>query len=219
MKKSVVIVAGGRGLRMGTEVPKQFLKVNNKEIILHTIEKFRRVLPQAELVLVLPKEEHKRWREVAEGTAYQNLKIAEGGESRFESVQSGLKMIGNDCLVAIHDGVRPLVSEATILRVFEKAEESGACIPVDQLRDSVRRLEGENSQSIDRSVLRLVQTPQCFHSKLLKQAYQQPYQQSFTDDASVVESIGVKISLVEGNPENIKVTYPFDLTIAESLLS
>jgi 2-C-methyl-D-erythritol 4-phosphate cytidylyltransferase len=203
---------------MGTTIPKQFLPLKGKAIILHTLEKFKEALPLAELLLVLPKPELSRWQEVAKGTAFENIAIANGGETRFESVKAGLKLIQSDGVVGVHDAVRPFVSVETIIATFKKAQETAAAIPVVELKDSIRRLESNNSAAVDRSMYRIVQTPQCFQTNLLLKAYSQPFQSKFTDDASVVEEMGHSIALVEGNNENIKITTLEDLKFGEALL-
>lgn len=218
MKAHVIIVAGGKGMRMGTETPKQFLPLNGKAIILHTLEKFSQALPQAELVLVLPESETDRWLELSEGTAFEKIRVAAGGENRFDSVKSGLSLISSEGVVAVHDAVRPFVSVEAVQRVFKEAITNGAAIPTVALKDSIREVKNEKSVSVDRNKYRLVQTPQCFHVNLLKEAYEQDYQDVFTDDASVVESFGKQITMVEGNQENMKITTPEDLRLAELLV-
>ncbi len=220
MKRHVIIVAGGKGLRMGTETPKQFLELNKKAILLHTLENIKQALPQAKLVLVLPIAEFSRWKELAKNSGFEDVQIAAGGDSRYESVKSGLALIEleEESLIAIHDAVRPFASKSTIENVFDAAERMAAAIPVIELKDSIRKVEEGSSTAMIRSQFRLVQTPQCFQSKLLTAAYEQPYSPLFTDDASVVEALGHRIQLVEGNAENVKITTPADLKIAESLL-
>lgn len=202
---------------MGTETPKQFLPLHGKAIILHTIDKFKQALPDARLVLVLPQAEIARWEVMAYDTAYQDIEIAVGGKSRFESVKAGLAFI-KDGLVGVHDAVRPLVSKQTITTAFETAEKKGAAIPVTPLKDSIRKVEGENSEAVDRNQFYLVQTPQCFHAKALKLAYEQESSPNFTDDASVFEAAGNSIALIPGNESNIKITSPEDLEIAAVLM-
>ena len=203
---------------MGANVPKQFLEINGKAIIVHTLEKFKEALPMAELLLVLPEAEMERWNELSQGTAFENLRVAKGGNSRFESVKSGLSLIEAEGIVGVHDAVRPFVSIKTIQNVFAEAEKSGAAIPVVELKDSIRELGKATSKAVERSAFRIVQTPQCFQSQLLFNAYKQPNQEKFTDDASVVEELGHAISLVEGNNENIKITTIEDLKIGEVLI-
>ena len=219
MKKHVIIVAGGKGTRMGTEVPKQFLKIKGKPILLHTIEAFKNYDSSINVVLVLPKEQHFYWHEIEKEFFLPKdfCSIADGGSSRFESVKNGLSLIQGDGLIAVHDGVRPLVTTATIERCFSLAEIKGTAIPMIDLTDSIRRLKGDNSEAEVRSDFRLVQTPQVFQSGILRKAYNQDFNDKFTDDASVVESIGEKIYLCEGDINNIKITTPRDLKIAEVL--
>lgn len=219
MKQYVIIVAGGKGLRMGTTIPKQFLELNGKAIILHTLKKFRAALPQAELLLVLPDTELDRWKEIASNTPFHELKTASGGKTRFDSVRSGLQLIQKSGVVGIHDAVRPFVAEKVIQDCFETAEKKGTAIPVVKLKDSIRKLEGNGSSTVDRELFRIVQTPQCFKTELIKEAYQQNYRENFTDDASVVEENGTEVHLVDGNFENIKITTLEDLRIGEALLN
>jgi 2-C-methyl-D-erythritol 4-phosphate cytidylyltransferase len=217
LKQSVIIVAGGKGSRMGTETPKQFLPLVGKPIILHTIDRFRETLPEADIILVLPKAEKARWQVMAYDTKYQNISIAEGGANRFDSVKSGLELV-EEGVVGIHDSVRPLVSKSCIKAAFEMAEKNGAAVPVIELKDSIRKIEGQASKALDRKEFCLVQTPQCFQVDKLKKAYQTEFKPHFTDDASVFEASDFKINLVAGNSENIKITTPEDLVIAEALL-
>lgn len=219
MKQYVIIVAGGKGLRMGAIIPKQFLEMKGKAIILHTLEKFKEALPSAELLLVLPQAEMPRWEKIAAGTNFEQIQLANGGSSRFESVQAGLRLITSNGIVGVHDAVRPFVSIETIRRVFNAAKEKGAAIPVVELKDSIRKVEVDNSEAVDRSNFRMVQTPQCFKVSILKEAYQHSLKELFTDDASVVEANGTKVSLVEGNYANIKITTSEDLKIGEALLN
>jgi len=219
LKQYVIIVAGGKGLRMGAIIPKQFLEMKGKAIILHTLEKFKEALPSAELLLVLPQAEMPRWEKIAAGTNFEQIQLANGGSSRFESVQAGLRLITSNGIVGVHDAVRPFVSIETIRRVFNAAKEKGAAIPVVELKDSIRKVEVDNSEAVDRSNFRMVQTPQCFKVSILKEAYQHSLKELFTDDASVVEANGTKVSLVEGNYANIKITTSEDLKIGEALLN
>ncbi len=219
MQKSVIIVAGGSGKRMGTEIPKQFLFLKSKPILMHTIACFNQYDSSIEIVVVLPKEHISVWQQLCVEHNF-NIKhqITEGGSERFYSVKKGLEKISNTGIVAIHDGVRPLVSKETIARCFKKTEETGAAIPIMPVVESLRKVDGENSKSVNRSEYVSVQTPQCFNIDLLKNAYQQNFSNTFTDDASVVEKFGHQVSLVEGNIENIKITTPQDLIFAEQLL-
>ncbi|MDB9963735.1 2-C-methyl-D-erythritol 4-phosphate cytidylyltransferase [Vicingaceae bacterium] len=218
MNQYVIILAGGKGLRMGTTVPKQFLEIKGKAIILHTLGKFEEALPSAELLLVLPKPEIPRWQEISHGTAFENIKTTSGGDTRFESVKAGLRLIESEGVVGVHDAVRPFVSIEAIQTTFNKAKSTGAAIPVVDLKDSIRKVDSDQSVAVNRSNFKIVQTPQCFDVNVLKQAYQQVFNSSFTDDASVVEADGKKVSLVKGNYSNIKITTIEDLKIAEILM-
>ncbi len=228
---------------MGSDLPKQFLPIGGRPVLMHTLEAFERAIPGIRLILVLPHDQQAFWQELCAKHAFAlPHTIVDGGETRFHSVKNGLiglirlirhigpmGLMGTEgSLVAVHDGVRPFVSEEVIRRSFEAAREHGAAIPVVPVVETVRQLhpsltgegQGEGpSVTIDRSRLRLVQTPQTFQLDILLRAYEQPYRESFTDDASVVEALGHPITLVEGNRENIKITTPFDLTIAEALLT
>ncbi len=219
MKKQVIIVAGGKGKRMHAEIPKQFLNISGKPILFRTMECFYKYSNEIEIILVLPEPFIDFWNSLSKKYDLNiDHQIKLGGNTRFQSVKNGLKNITNSSLVAIHDGVRPLVSKSTLNRVFKKAEEMGNAIPIVKINESVRRLEEDNSYPVNRREYRLIQTPQCFHSELIKRAYEQEYSDAFTDDATVVEALGVKINLVEGNTENIKITRPGDMKIAEALL-
>lgn len=219
MQKSVIIVAGGSGKRMGTDVPKQFLLLKSKPVLMHTISCFYNYDNKMEIIVVLPKVHISVWQQLCvEHNFNVKHQIAEGGSERFYSVKNGLEKNIHNGIVAIHDGVRPLVSKETIARSYNKAAETGAAIPVMPVIESLRKIEGKNSIAVNRSEFVSVQTPQCFNIDLLKKAYQQEFTPSFTDDASVVEKFGHQVSLVEGNIENIKITSPQDLILAEYLL-
>jgi len=217
----VIIVAGGKGLRMGSDIPKQFLPVGGKPVLMRTIERFREYSPTLQIILVLPKAQQEYWKELCLKhnftVAYQ---LADGGETRFHSVQHGLALIPDNAegIVGVHDGVRPFPSIEVIRNCYETAREKKAAIPVIPVVETVRHLKGETSETVPRNDYRLVQTPQTFDIQLLKAANRQPYNDGFTDDASVVEAFGFNITLVEGNRENIKITTPYDLKIAEVLI-
>ncbi len=219
-KAYAVIVAGGKGLRMGGDVPKQFLPIGGKPVLMHTIEAFRRALDDVEIVLVLPAEQHDYWQKLCKDYKFHSPElIAKGGETRFHSVKNGLSLLPNDieAVVGVHDGVRPFVSKETIRRCFAAAAEGKAVVPVVAIVETVRQiLPDGKSVTRPRDEYRLVQTPQTFPLALLKEAYQQPFSDAFTDDASVVEALGKDIVMIEGNRENIKITTPSDLRIAES---
>lgn len=218
----VVIVAGGKGLRMGADVPKQFLLFGGKPVLMHTIERFHAFDAQLQIILVLPPDQQGYWHELCLAHHFKlPYLLADGGATRFESVRNGLALIPNDAqgMVAVHDGVRPMVSVKVIERCFAMACKALAVIPVTPVVETLRQIMPDGvSQTVNRDAYRLVQTPQTFDLQLLKQAYQQPYSTAFTDDASVVEALGMQITMVEGNKENIKITTPFDLDVCERLL-
>lgn len=216
MKKYVIIVAGGKGLRMGSDLPKQFIPIGGKPILMRTLESFYNADNATNIVLVIPASHRDYWAKLC--VDYQFViphVITLGGETRFHSVQNGLALVG-DGIVAIHDGARPFASQSLIRDCFEKAKNNKAVIPVIDCTDSLREItDSEHSHIIDRSKIKMVQTPQVFHTDVLKNAYKVIYSESFTDDASVVEAMGVNIHLVKGEVTNIKVTTPLDLKIAE----
>ena len=214
----IIIVAGGKGLRMGSEIPKQFLPIGGKPVLMRTLERFREYSKELQMILVLPKAQQDYWHQLCEEYHF-NVKymLADGGETRFHSVQNGLALVPNDAegVVGVHDGVRPFPSVDVICNCYKAAQEKKAVIPVIPVVETLRHItEGTKP----RGEYRLVQTPQCFDIQLLKAANKQPYNDGFTDDASVVEAFGFDVTLVEGNRENIKITTPFDMTIAEALL-
>lgn len=218
MKRAAVIVAGGSGTRMGSEVPKQFLLVAGKPILQHTLEVFHRFDEDMCLVLVLPHSQMAYWENLCcQYVCSVPHVVAEGGETRFHSVKNGLAMVPDDVeYIGVHDGVRPLVSMDTLKRCF--SGEANAIVPVIDLNDSIRYLYDGGSQSVDRSSYKAVQTPQVFLRECILSAYNQPYEAAFTDDASVVEKAGHAIELTLGNRENIKITTPLDLRLAEWML-
>jgi 2-C-methyl-D-erythritol 4-phosphate cytidylyltransferase len=218
MKKIAIIVAGGIGKRMNSSIPKQFMLLKDKPILMHTLEKFYTYDNTIELRLVLPPSLVETWDVLC--TKYNfNIchMLCKGGEHRFHSVKNGLSDISSPSLVAIHDGVRPLVSLSTIANCFNMAEKNGTAIPVLKLTESIRRVKGKSSVAEDRTLFRSVQTPQVFQSEIILNAYNSSYKEAFTDDASVVENSGKEIFLTEGNEENIKITSPQDLLVAEIL--
>ena len=216
-----MIVAGGKGLRMGASIPKQFLPVNGLPILMLTIKRFREYDGSLRIILVLPKEQHEYWNELCKNYHFTDAyAVVEGGETRFHSVRNGLAAIPDDTqgVVGIHDGVRPFPSVEVIRACYETARTAKAVIPVVPVVETVRHImPGGKTETVDRADYRLVQTPQTFDIQLLKQAYAQPYRDCFTDDASVVESAGHEVTLIDGNRENIKITTPFDLRIARIL--
>ena len=218
MKKYIIIVAGGKGLRMGGDIPKQFLPVCGKPVLMRTLEAFHVYDASIHLILVLPVSQQAYWKQLCEEYQF-NLahEIADGGETRFHSVKNGLALVKEDGLVGVHDGVRPFVSQEVIARCYDEALSLKAVIPVVGVVETVRHLTEEGSETVPRDQYKLVQTPQVFDVALLRRAYEQTYTDMFTDDASVVEALGEKVFLVEGNRENIKLTTPFDLKLAELL--
>lgn len=221
MNRYIVIVAGGKGLRMGGDIPKQFLPVKGKPVLMRTIEAFHAYDRDMHIILVLPKDQQDYWRQLCREYHFGiSHCIADGGETRFHSVKNGLSMVGSaDGVVGVHDGVRPFVSREVIAACYDAAAEKEAVIPVVDVVETVRHLkEDGQSETVSRDQYKLVQTPQVFTVELLKRAYAQPYTPFFTDDASVVEALGHGVTLVKGNRENIKLTTPFDLTVAEALV-
>lgn len=218
-----IIVAGGKGLRMGGDIPKQFIPVNGMPVLMHTIRRFREFDPQMHIVLVLPKDHQDYWRQLCNEYRFTDRHdITDGGSTRFHSSQNGIMALAeasDSDIVAIHDGVRPLVSVETIGRCFTAAAESGAAIPVLPVIDTLRYVghadengvNTEQGHNVLRSDYRVVQTPQTFRLALLRRAFTQPFSERFTDDASVVEALGEKVTMVDGNRENIKITTPYDL--------
>jgi 2-C-methyl-D-erythritol 4-phosphate cytidylyltransferase len=219
MNKIAIIVAGGKGERMNADVPKQFLEINGKPILMHTLEAFINFDASLQLILVLPAAQIDFWESLCEAHDF-NIphQIVMGGQTRFDSVKNGLNVVKSPSLVAIHDGVRPLVSKETIARCFDAAAKFGAAIPTMDAIESIRFVDANGSKSVDRNAYKMVQTPQVFDAQLLKKAYEQDFSPLFTDDASVVEAMGVTVQLVDGNRENIKITTEFDLIVAERLL-
>ena len=218
MKKYIIIVAGGKGLRMGGDIPKQFLPVCGKPVLMRTLEAFHAYDASMRLILVLPVSQQAYWKQLCEEYQFELVhEIANGGDTRFHSVKNGLALVEEDGLVGVHDGVRPFVSQEVITRCYEEAASLKAVIPVIGVVETVRHLIGEGSETVPRDQYKLVQTPQVFDVALLRRAYQQEYTDLFTDDASAVEALGEKVYLVEGNRENIKLTTPFDLKLAELL--
>ena len=235
----IIIVAGGKGLRMGSDIPKQFLPIGGKPVLMRTLERFREYSSELRIILVLPREQQAYWHRLCREYDFRaDYLLADGGETRFHSVQHGLSLIPDDAqgVVAVHDGVRPFPSIEVIRDCYETARQLKAAIPVIPVVETIRRLTGgktpcENhpcekssrqdvakSETVPRDEYRLVQTPQAFSIPLLKAANRQPYRDSFTDDASVVEAFGFHVTLVDGNRENIKITTPYDLRIAEVLV-
>ena len=219
MKKYVIIVAGGKGLRMGSDLPKQFLPVGGKPVLMHTLEVFRKYDAAIQLILVLPREQQDFWKQLCREHDFDvEHRVAGGGETRFHSVKNGLALVQAPGLVGVHDGVRPFVSVDVIRRCYDLAEQHKAVIPVVDVVETLRHLTEVGSETVSRNDYKLVQTPQVFDVELLKQAYEQEFTPFFTDDASVVEAMGVPVHLAAGNRENIKITTPFDLKVGSALL-
>ncbi len=217
MEKIALIVAGGAGNRMSSAIPKQFMVLAGLPVLMHTIKKFWFFENSIRIIVVLPEDHIKYWKKLCREYKFKiEHTIRKGGETRFHSVKNGLRGLKPGYLVAIHDGVRPLVSRNTIKRCFTKAAKEGAAIPVISITESVRFAERQHNKMVDRNKYKIVQTPQVFKSDLLIKAFRKPFNDSFTDDASVVENIGQKISLVEGNRENIKITNRLDMIVAEA---
>lgn len=221
MKKSVIIVAGGSGTRLGSDIPKQFLLLQDKPILFHTIEHFYNAYHNINIIVVLPKRQVIYWAELKRKYDF-NIphQIVAGGKSRFESVKNGMTVITDECVVGIHDAVRPLITEKNIKQLFAAAEKNGNAIPFSPCKDSIRKVatNGQN-KAVPREEYVLIQTPQCFLWSQIKKGYFGPELPQFTDDASVFEHLGGKVHLVKGDAHNIKITYPSDLIFAEALLN
>ncbi len=240
VKKYCIIVAGGSGKRMMSAIPKQFLLLDGKPLLMHTIERFHSFDPLLDIIVVLPPEHHSLWSSLVEEYSFGiSHRVAAGGEERFHSVRAGLALVKGDSpvagpggtveweaspgrvkdesLVAVHDGVRPLVSHDTIWRCYADAGEFGTAVPFVEPADSVRVLHGDDSRPLPRNAVRLIQTPQVFRASIIISAYERDFDPSFTDDATVAEAAGIKIHLTHGNRENIKITTPEDLAVAHIL--
>lgn len=219
MQKYIIIVAGGSGTRMNSDVPKQFILIDEKPVLMHTIEKFYHSFSGINIIVVLANQLVDEWKQLCEKYNF-NIphQLTNGGETRFHSVKNGLILVPENAVVGIHDAARPLVSIETIKKTFDAAEKSGNGIPCIPISESIREINGNQNKTVDRNKFVIVQTPQCFHSSLIKKAFLQEYNSLFTDDASVLEATGEKINLVEGNKENIKITTAQDLIVAEVLM-
>ena len=217
MQRYMVIVAGGAGKRMGSDIPKQFLPINGKPLLMRTIERIKAYDNAINIVLVLPETQFEYWNLLCKEYAFQiPLKLVAGGQERFFSVKNALDYISGDSIVGIHDGVRPFVSNQTLNRLFASLQKSDAVIPAVSPLESVRIEDDAKNTMLDRNKVKLVQTPQCFKSDVIKEAYNTIYKPFFTDDASVVEyALKIPITIVDGNRENIKITTPLDLMMAE----
>ena len=228
MSDYIIVVAGGKGLRMGSDIPKQFLPIGGKPVLMRTLERFREYSDDLQIILVLPEAQQEYWQELCKKYDFKvEYLLANGGQTRFHSVQNGLALMPDDAegVVGVHDGVRPFPSIEVIRNCYETARTAKAVIPVIPVVETLRHISLTShplpltSKTVPRDEYRLVQTPQTFDIQLLKAANRQPYNDGFTDDASVVESYGHKITLVEGNRENIKITTPYDITVAEAIIN
>ena len=220
MKKYAVIVAGGSGLRMNSTIPKQFLLIKNKPLLYYTIDVFLKAYDDLQVILVLPEDHIRKGQEIID--AYfddSRISICPGGRTRFHSVQNGLSLINEDSIIFVHDGVRCLLTTDLVKRCYSEAKKSGSAIPVITSKDSVRLLTIDGHEAVDRNNVKFVQTPQTFHSKVLLAAYKIDYKDKFTDEATVVEAFGIKVYLVEGEENNIKITTPGDILIAAQIIN
>ncbi|MFZ9847375.1 MAG: 2-C-methyl-D-erythritol 4-phosphate cytidylyltransferase [Flavobacteriales bacterium] len=216
MNKAIIIVAGGSGSRMKSDIPKQFMLLKGKPLILHTIEKFHQALPSCKIIVVLPSTQMTYWEELKKQYSFSiAVETAAGGKSRFESVKNGMQLISEECVVGVHDAVRPLISVENIQLLFNEAENKGNAIPFIPCKDSLREINNNENKAVAREKYVLIQTPQCFKWSLIKEGYNGEELSSFTDDASVFEHLGGKINLVQGDERNIKITYPVDFQFAE----
>jgi len=220
MNLYALIVAGGSGTRMGTDIPKQFLELAGKPVLMHSIDRFRAFDNTIGIIVVIPENQFALWESLKEKHSFTvSHTLVKGGPSRFFSVKNGLQKVDDDAIVAIHDGVRPLVTTETIIKCFRAAAEFGNAIPVISLSDSVRMITENGNFPVDRNSLKIVQTPQVFKARLIKKAYLRDFSPETTDDAMLLEKTGEMIHLVGGNRENIKITNPEDLAIAGTLIS
>lgn len=216
----IIIVAAGSGSRYGADRPKQFCELLGRPVLMHTIEAMHRALPSAQITLVLALAMFDYWHELCHRHGFDSPDIIAGGATRWHSVRNALSALPDDAIVMVHDGARPVVDAAMVARLSEAARIHGAAIPAVKVTDSLRVVDKQgNSHAVDRSAYRAVQTPQAFSAKLLKEAYQQPYSDRFTDDASVVEALGFIPALVDGDPHNIKITNPGDIALATVMLN
>lgn len=220
MQKAAVIVGGGMGKRFGASIPKQFLLLKGKPVLMYSLEAFYACDTQTEIVLVLPKDYHNHWKTLCHDHHFTlPHKTVSGGEERFHSVKNGLQAVETQGVIAIHDAVRPLIKPAWLSHLFLVAEKQGNAVPACRAVESVRLKENQTTRAINRNNVFLIQTPQCFQKQILEKAYNQPRSELFTDDASVVEAAGYGIHLEEGDPRNIKITTPDDIAIAELFMT
>ncbi len=221
MKKYAVIVAGGSGSRMNADLPKQFMLLKGKPVLYYAVRAFLDAYEDCTVILVLPEEHTAAGQEIIDAFfSYDRIQLVAGGRTRFHSVQNGLAQIADeDSVVFVHDAVRPLVTKELIDRCYASVTETGSAIPVTDCKDSVRMITEEGNEMLDRNHIKLVQTPQAFHGKIILPAYRIDYKEKYTDEATVAEAFGMKLSLVEGDEHNIKLTKPIDFLIAESLMN
>lgn len=220
MNKYAIIVAGGSGTRMGSSLPKQFILLKDKPVLYYTLKTFLEAYADLQVILVLPVEYTDMGQEIID--AYfdkERIRITAGGDTRFQSVKNGLSLVRQEAIIFVHDGVRCLLSSGLIHRCYAQAVETGTAIPAIVSKDSIRLLTEEGNEAYDRNKIMLIQTPQTFHSKILLPAFQIDYKDKFTDEATVVEAFGMKVSLVKGEENNIKITTPVDLLIAEQIIT
>ena len=219
MKKTAVIVAAGAGTRMGGTTLKQFITLNGRPVLFYPIHTFIQAYPDIDIILTLPEQHIETGEEIVDAWFEKDrISITPGGETRFHSVKNGLSLINEECIVFVHDAVRCILSTTLVRRCYEAAVKNGSAIPVMPSRDSVRLVDEEGNTALDRSKVMLVQTPQTFHSKILLPAYEIDYKDKYTDEATVVEAYGIKLHLVEGEENNMKITRPADLVMAEAIL-
>ncbi len=215
---SVIITAGGIGKRMKSTLPKQFLLIRERPILMYTIEQFYQFDPKIQLILTLPEDWIGYWEELQlEHDFHIPHRVVSGGKERYHSIKNALFYCTGK-VIAVHDGVRPLVNHTTLKKCFESAQENNAVIPVIPISESIRKKDGNTTKAVPRSDFMLVQTPQCFKKKVLLEAYERPYHENITDDAGLVEEAGYKVTTIQGNPENIKITSQMDLKYAELFL-
>lgn len=220
MKKYAVIVAGGSGSRMHSNLPKQFLLLNGKPVLYYTLNTFLKAYKDLQIILVLPDDHIAAGQEIIDAFFnYDRIKITAGGRTRFHSVQNGLQLITEESIIFVHDGVRCLLTPDLIHRCYEAVLEFGSAIPVINSKDSVRMVHEDGNEALERGRIKLVQTPQAFHSKILLPAYKIDYKDKYTDEATVAEAFGLKVHLIEGEEGNMKITMPVDLTVAEGMIN
>ena len=219
MKKYAIIVAGGNGKRMESDTPKQFLLLKDKPVLFYTLNVFLQAYDDMQIILVLPADFTDMGQEIIDGYFdKERIRITAGGDTRFQSVKNGLQLVEDESMIFVHDGVRCLLSADLIKRCYDQAIETGSAIPAISSKDSVRLIIEEGNEAFDRSKVKLIQTPQTFHSKILLPAFNIDYKDKFTDEATVVEAFGLKVFLIEGEENNIKITRPVDMLIAEKIL-